>query len=141
ASSDQKKRSLPYPKGCTGSAGRVDRRSAVSSSNSVDVSPAECAASDSSAADPDSSPATSFITPTAALASSAGSTVKTLPLAAMPHVYPRPARLNRRPVHHPFAQIFDLWLLFGHKSKIIPGRGAGASLLTQSIGCNNVATK
>src|SRR6266571_5237775 len=78
ASSDQKYRSLPCPNGCSLSAGRLDRRSAVSSSTSVTESPTECAASDSSAADPVNRPASAFSTAMPTLTASASTTVRTL---------------------------------------------------------------
>src|SRR2546421_8939622 len=82
ASSDQKYRSLPCPNGCRRSAGRRDRRSAVSSSTSVTESPTEWAASDSSAADPVSSPASALSTAMPTLTASATRTVPTLSAGA-----------------------------------------------------------
>src|SRR2546425_11575862 len=78
ASSDQKYRSLPCPNGCSLSAGRLDRRSAVSSSTSVTESPTECAASDSSAADPVNTPAIALSTAMPTLTASASTTVTEL---------------------------------------------------------------
>src|SRR6266511_3458485 len=78
ASRDQKYRSLPYPNGWRRSAGRWERRSAVSKSTSVTESPTEWAASDSSAADPVSSPANAFSTAMPTLAASASRTVRRL---------------------------------------------------------------
>src|SRR5437764_7498761 len=78
ASNDQKYRSLPCPKGCALSAGRRDRRSAVSSSTSVTESPTECADSDSSAADPVNSPASALRIAMPTLTTSAITTVRRL---------------------------------------------------------------
>src|SRR2546423_1406452 len=78
ASSDQTYRSLPCPNGCCLSPGRRERRNAVSSSTSVTESPTECAASDSSAADPVNRPAKALSTAMPTLAASARRTVTTL---------------------------------------------------------------
>src|SRR2546423_5461595 len=82
ASNDQTYRSLPCPNGCCLSAGRRERRNAVSSSTSVTESPTECAASDSSAADPVNRPAKALSTAMPTLAASARRTVTTLSSAA-----------------------------------------------------------
>src|SRR5690348_16884391 len=84
ASSDQTYRSLPCPNGCALSAGRRDRRSAVSRSTSVTESPTECAASDSSAADPVTRPAIALSTAMPTFAASARSTVTELSDGAGP---------------------------------------------------------
>src|SRR5438067_952490 len=78
ASNDQKYRSLPCPNGCCRSAGGRGRRGAVSSRTSVTESPTECAASDSSAAEPVNRPASVFMTAMPTLTASATSTVTTL---------------------------------------------------------------
>jgi hypothetical protein len=78
ASSDQKYLSLPCPNGCARSAGRAERRSAVSSSTSVTESPTEWAASDSSAAEPVNSPANAFNAAMPTLAARASRTVSRL---------------------------------------------------------------
>src|SRR5882757_11023269 len=78
ASKDQKYRSLPWPNGWRRSAGRRDRRSAVSSSTSVTESPTECADSDSSAAEPVTRPANALSTAMPTLAANASTTVTTL---------------------------------------------------------------
>src|SRR4051812_31808529 len=78
ASSDQTYRSLPCPNGWALSAGRTDRRNAVSRSTSVTESPTEWAASDSSAADPVNSPAIVLSTAIPTFAASARRTVTEL---------------------------------------------------------------
>src|SRR5438270_6197708 len=78
ASSDQTYRSLPCPNGCCLSAGRRERRNAVSRSTSVTESPTECAAADSSAADPVNRPANALSTAMPTLAASASRTVAAL---------------------------------------------------------------
>src|SRR2546430_16246015 len=78
ASNDQTYRSLPCPNGWRLSAGRCERRRAVSSSTSVTGSPPEWAASDSSAADPVNRPASALRTAMPTLAARASTTVSTL---------------------------------------------------------------
>ena len=69
---------LPCPNGWSASAGRDPRRSATKSSTSVSVSAKECAASESTAADPLSTPATALATAMARLARPATMTVPVL---------------------------------------------------------------
>ena len=87
-----RKRSRPWPSGCTTSAGTPPRRTEIPSKTSFNESAREWPASASKAADPDSRPATSFAAATSRLTASAVRIVRVVSLwAAL-----RRAALERR---------------------------------------------
>src|SRR3954453_16976777 len=88
ASSDQKNRSLPYPKGCVSSAGLRLTRKEISRKIWLVVSATECAPSASIALEPLSSPAVILATAMPRLAASATRTVPVLSSSLTGKVYP-----------------------------------------------------
>jgi len=92
ANSDQTYASRPWPNGCCGSAGRCERRLAMSRKTSLPASAQECAASASSEAEPVMTAAADLASAMSRLAANATTTVTKLPDPSGPPPAAPPSR-------------------------------------------------